>query len=38
MRFNIDIIPEEVIEEYDLRNKVDENGWVYVEIRMAIYG
>ena len=38
MRFNIDIIPEEEIEEYDLRSKVDENGWVYVEIRMAIYG
>ena len=38
MRFNIDVIPAEVIDEYDLKSKVDENGWVYVEIRMAIYG
>jgi len=39
IRFHIDVILEEVIEEYDLRSKVDENGCVYVEIRMAIiYG
>ena len=38
MRFHIDVIPEEVIEEYDLRNKVDDKGWVYCEIQRAIYG
>ena len=38
MRFHIDTIPDEVIHEYSLRNLVDDDGWVYCEIRMAIYG
>ena len=38
MRFKIDLIPEEVIEEYNLRNKVDKDGWPYCEIRKIIYG
>ena len=38
MRFHIDIIPEEVITEYSLRDKVDNAGWLYCEIRKAIYG
>ena len=38
MRFHIDLIPQEVIDEYNLRNKVDPNGWLYCEIRRAIYG
>jgi len=34
MRFHIDLIPE----EYNLRDRVDKDGWLYCEIRMAIYG
>ena len=29
MRFHIDIIPDEVINEYNLRDKVDNGGWLY---------
>ena len=38
MRFHIDLIPEEVIEEYKLRDRVDKDGWLYCEISMATYG
>ena len=38
MRFHVDLIPEVVINEYNLRDKVDKDGWLYCEIRMAIYG
>jgi len=38
MRFHIDLIPEEVIEEYNLWDRVVKDGWLYCEIRMAIYG
>ena len=38
MCFHIDLIPEEVIDEYKLRDRVDKDGWLYCEIRMAIYG
>jgi len=31
MRFHIDLIPEEVIEEYNLRGKVDKDGWLTVK-------
>ena len=32
MRLRLDIIPEEIIVKYNLRNLVDEEGWVYIEI------
>ena len=38
MRFNIKMIPQEVIDHYNLQDKVREDGWLYCEIRMAIYG
>ena len=38
MRFHIDLIMEEVIEEYNLRDKVDKDGWLYCKIGKAIYG
>ena len=38
MRFNIKMIPQEVIDHYDLNNKATKDGWVYCEIRKAIYG
>ena len=38
MGFNINMIPQEVIDHYGLQNKATNDGWVYCEIRKAIYG
>jgi len=41
IRFHIDLMPEEVTNENNLRDKVDKvdkDGWIYCEIRKAIYG
>ena len=38
MQFNIKIIPQEVIDHYGLQNRATKDGWVYYEIRKAIYG
>ena len=38
MQFNIIMIPQEVIDHYNLQNKITEDGWVYFEIHKAIYG
>jgi len=38
MRLRLDIIPEEIISKYNLRDLVDDEGWVYVEIRKGMYG
>ena len=38
MRFNINMITQEVIDHYGLQNKVTKDGWVYCEIHKAIYG
>ena len=32
------MIPQEVIDHYNIQNNVTEDGWVYCEIRKAIYG
>ena len=37
MRFNINKVPQEVIDHYNLQSKVTGNGWLYYEIRKAIY-
>ena len=37
MRLPISVIPEEIIEHYKLRN-LEEDGWVYIEIRKGMYG
>ena len=37
MRMDINLIPDEFIEQYKLRNKV-KNGYVYMEIRRCMYG
>ena len=37
MRFNIDMIPEEIKQQYKL-DALESNGWVYVEIRKGMYG
>ena len=32
MHLRLDIIPEEIILKYNLRDLVDEEGWVYIAI------
>ena len=38
MRFNINMMPQEVINHYELQNEATDDGWVHCEIRKAIYG
>ena len=38
MRLKITDIPDEVIEEYNLREIVDDDGYVYCEITKGMYG
>jgi hypothetical protein len=38
MRLCLDIIPEEIILAYNLRNIVNPDGWVYIEIRKGMCG
>ncbi len=36
MGLHLDIIPEEIIIAYNLRDLVEPNGWVYVEIQKGM--
>ena len=38
MRMKLTDIPQEVIDEYKLKDKVAADGFVYIEIRRAMYG
>jgi hypothetical protein len=38
MRIPINLIPDEIIEEYNLRDIVDADGYVYIEIQRGMYG
>jgi hypothetical protein len=38
MRFHISMIPQEIINEYNLTDIMEADGWCYVEIRKAMYG
>ena len=38
MRMKLDMFSEDVIEEYNLHDKVEPNGYVYIEVRMGVYG
>ena len=38
IRFHIDMIPQEIIDEYNLMDIVENDGWCYAEIRKALYG
>ncbi len=38
MRLKLADIPEEIIEEYTLREVVTDNGYVYCKIRKGMYG
>ena len=31
-------MPDEIIEQYELKEKADDNGWVHVEIRKGMCG
>ena len=37
MSLKIEIIPKEIIEQYNLKDKEYE-GWIYIEIQMGVYG
>jgi len=34
----MDIIPEDIIEEYNLRDIVDSNGYIHCEVKRGMYG
>ena len=38
MRMNIKDLPQEIIDEHNLKDLADKDGWVYMEIRRAMYG
>ena len=38
LRMKLDNFPEDVIEEYGLRDKVTKDGYVYIEVRKGMYG
>jgi hypothetical protein len=38
MRFHISMIPQQIIDEYNLTDIMEADGWCYVEIRKAMYG
>ena len=38
MQFNISMVPQEMIDHYDLQSKVTGDGWLYWKKRKAIYG
>ena len=37
-RLKLELLPEDIIKEYDLKNKVDEKGNVHCEVRRGMYG
>ncbi len=37
-RMKLELFPEGIVEEYDLKNKVDANGYVHCEVRWGMYG
>ena len=38
MHIHISIIPQEIVDQYNLLDLVDDNGWVYIEIQKGMYG
>jgi hypothetical protein len=38
MRVHISMIPQEIIDEYNLTDIMEADGWCYVKIRKAMYG
>ena len=37
MRMKLDMFPDDVIEEYNLCDKVEPNGYVYIEVQHGMY-
>ena len=38
MRIPLKIIPQEIIDTYDLKALVDEQGWIYMRTEKGMYG
>ena len=38
MCMKLDMFPDDLIEEYNLRDKVEPNGYVYIEVCKGMYG
>ncbi|KAL7486426.1 hypothetical protein ACHAW6_012025 [Cyclotella cf. meneghiniana] len=38
MCLNMKLIPDEIVEKYNLHNKVDDQGWIYVRIEQGMHG
>ena len=38
MRIHLSLIPQEIIDEYDVMKYVEADGYAYVEITGAMYG
>jgi hypothetical protein len=38
MRLHLDIIPQEIVDQYKLKDITTPDGWVYIEIRRGMYG
>ena len=38
MRLKLNLIPDEIIDKYSLKDKVDNQGWIYVRIEQGMYG
>jgi hypothetical protein len=38
IQIKIDDVPEEIIKQYNLHEKVDNNGYVYIEVQKGMYG
>ena len=38
MRMKLDMFPDDVIEEYNLCDKVEPNGYVYIKVHKSMYG
>eukprot|EP00804_Cyclotella_cryptica_P015012 CCRYP_000610-RA/>CCRYP_000610-RA protein AED:0.46 eAED:0.46 QI:0/-1/0/1/-1/0/1/0/98 len=38
MHLKLNIFHDEIVEKYNFKEKVDDKGWVYVCIKLGIYG
>ena len=37
-RMKLELFPEDIVQEYDLKNKVDANGYVHCKVRRGMCG
>ena len=38
MRIHISLLPDEIIQRYNLLNYADKNGWIYIQINKGMHG